>query len=369
MLQKFEETLEDAGEALKMDPKNSQALYWKGIALFYLADFVQAKGSLEESLLCDPAKATRSLWIRKCDAELSGSSLPLSKSDSSAWANWSKGSHRSRGDFGGGAENYVENYDIASNASYDSSNVSWWRADDRWSYGSWGESSNSSRENWAYVTRREWPGWDRSDPWHRWHEDKQGQVQPSGQGERNDGEQGEHPGDSEGEERPKGELPSGKVVSVHEKADKDEEKKVTGKLSTSYPPAFRARQGENYRDWKRSVRFWLHGEGHQLPTSLVGPRVMVQLRDRAAQLVKHLEPEHVDGKGGLEKIFTTLEKSPIVKLSEKHRVDWHRKRLLARAWRATSPEPDYIVTNFKAWMSHSRWVKDSLWGIFLITPV
>lgn len=76
-LGRFEETLEDAGEALKLDPKNSQALYWKGIALFYLADFLQAKSTLEESLLSDPAKATRSLWIRKCDAELSGSSLPL----------------------------------------------------------------------------------------------------------------------------------------------------------------------------------------------------------------------------------------------------------------------------------------------------
>ena len=72
-------------------------------------------------------------------------------------------------------------------------------------------------------------------------------------GEKGDGEA------SEVEDGPKGELPSGRVISVHEKVDKDEEKKVTGKLSTSYPPVFRARQGEGYRDWKRSVRFWMHG--------------------------------------------------------------------------------------------------------------
>ena len=115
---------------------------------------------------------------------------------------------------------------------------------------------------------------------------------------------------------------------MHEKNDKDEEKKVSGKVSSSYPPVFKAKQGESYRDWKRAVKFWLRGEGHQLPHHLVGPRVMVQLRDRAAQLVKHLEPEDVDGKPGLELIFQTLEKSPLIRQSEKHRVDWHRKRLL-----------------------------------------
>lgn len=76
------------------------------------------------------------------------------------------------------------------------------------------------------------------------------------------------------------------------------------------------------------MKFWLKGEGQQLPYNLVGPRVMVQLRERAARLVKHLEPEDVDGRNGLDLIFKTLEHSPLVKQSEKHRVDWHRKRLL-----------------------------------------
>lgn len=35
---------------------------------------------------------------------------------------------------------------------------------------------------------------------------------------------------------------------------------------------------------------------------------MVQLRERAGHLVKHLEPEDVDDKQGLEKIFAVLEK-------------------------------------------------------------
>ena len=56
---------------------------------------------------------------------------------------------------------------------------------------------------------------------------------------------------------------------------------------------------------------------------------MVQLRDRAAQLVKHLEPEDVDGREGLQLIFETLEASPLLKQNEKHRVDWHRRRLLS----------------------------------------
>jgi len=78
-LGRFQETLDDASEALKKEPKCSQALYWKGIALFYLADFVHAKAAMEESQLAakESLKGSRSVWIRKCDAELSGSSLPL----------------------------------------------------------------------------------------------------------------------------------------------------------------------------------------------------------------------------------------------------------------------------------------------------
>ena len=188
---------------------------------------------------------------------------------------------------------------------------------DCWSWDSWDGSSSGSRENWAYVTRRE-PGghWDHSDPWHQWHSGGRGHAHGKGEVRRlaqdqgHDAEPLEHSGESDGGDLPKGDLPSGKVTSVQERADKAEEKKLSGKVSNSYPPVFRARQGENYRDWKRSVKFWLHGEGQQLPTSLVGPRVMVQLRDRAAQLVKHLEPEDVGQKEGLQRIFEDVGEEP-----------------------------------------------------------
>ena len=91
------------------------------------------------------------------------------------------------------------------------------------------------------------------------------------------------------------------------------------------------------------MKFWLRGEGQNLPTSLIGPRVMVQLRERAAQLVKHLEPEDVDGKGGLDLIFQVLEKSPLIRQSEKHRVDWHRKRLLNLSRMAGESLESYIT--------------------------
>lgn len=102
-----------------------------------------------------------------------------------------------------------------------------------------------------------------------------------------------------------------------------------GKPSSSYPPIFRAKQGESYQDWKRAVSFWLGGEGGQIPVSLIGPRIMVQLRDRAAQLVRHLENSDVNGRGGMELIFKTLERSPLVKQLDKHKVDQHRRRLMS----------------------------------------
>ena len=176
--------------------------------------------------------------------------------------------------------------------------------------------------------------WRRSDPWHSWYgtwsRDEPRQAPREGFGVREccGGALRQPSPESAEDEMKQGNLPSGKVQSVHEKADKEEERKGAGKISSSYPPVFKARQGESYREWKRAVKFWLRGEGNALPYHLVGPRVMVQLRERAAQLVKHLEPEDVDGKDGLDRIFEALEKSPLVKQSEKHRVDWHRKRLL-----------------------------------------
>ena len=234
---------------------------------------------------------------------------------------------------GQGHDRQAEMYDMASNAS---SNDSWWQGR-TWSSDSWDGSSGSGRANWVYVSHSGERGqWEHSDPWHWWHGGSgrdqcrvhQGSHECDAvQRDEDVGDQ-PHSAESDGDDHARGGLPSGKVLCVHEKNDKDEEKKTNGKVSSSYPPVFKAKQGESYRDWKRAVKFWLRGEGHQLPHHLVCPRVMVQLRERAAQLVKHLEPEDVDGKPGLELIFQTLEKSPLIRQSEKHRVDWHRKRLL-----------------------------------------
>eukprot|EP00435_Cladocopium_sp_Y103_P055539 s805_g18.t1 len=111
-----------------------------------------------------------------------------------------------------------------------------------------------------------------------------------------------------------GNAPSGEVTSVGNGpgprepggSDDVEDKKYKGKASNSYPPIFRAKPGESYRDWRRSVDFWLGGEGHQIPKEYVGPRIMVQLRDRAAQLVKHLNNADVNKADGMAKIFEAL---------------------------------------------------------------
>ena len=253
--------------------------------------------------------------------------------------------HHGRASGGGGAESF----DIASQDA--SSDASWWQGDS-WHWDSWEGSSNGSRENWVYVGKTEDAPWKKSDPWHNWHgtwfrEDegdrRSGPRDGFGVRDRLGGVLRQPSPESAEEEMKAGNLPSGKVQSVHEKADKEEEKKGAGKISSSYPPVFKARQGENYRDWKRAVKFWLRGEGNALPYHLVGPRVMVQLRERAAQLVKHLEPEDVDGKDGLDRIFMALEKSPLVKQSEKHRVDWHRKRLLTLSRLAGESLESYIT--------------------------
>ena len=135
-----------------------------------------------------------------------------------------------------------------------------------------------------------------------------------------------------------GDLPSGEPTLAGEaSAQRDgeledddgvERKSKAGKPSSSYPPIFRAKIGESYADWKRAVSFWLGGEGNSIPKEYVGPRIMVQLRDRAAQLVKHLTVQDVSGSDGMEKIFKVLEKSPLVKQMDKHRIDQHRRKLM-----------------------------------------
>ena len=70
---------------------------------------------------------------------------------------------------------------------------------------------------------------------------------------------------------------------------------------------------------------------------------MVQLRDRAAQLVKHLNNEDVNRPGGMQKIFDVLERSPLVKQLDKHRIDQQRKKLMALTRFAGESLESYIT--------------------------
>ena len=145
-----------------------------------------------------------------------------------------------------------------------------------------------------------------------------------------------------------GNPPSGEVSSVGDapgprEPGGEDVRKNKGKVSSSYPPIFRAKPGESYRDWRRSVDFWLGGEGHQIPVEYIGPRIMVQLRDRASQLVRHLNNEDVNGADGMARIFSVLERSPIVKQLDKHRIDQHRKRLMSLTRLAGESLESYIT--------------------------
>ena len=101
-----------------------------------------------------------------------------------------------------------------------------------------------------------------------------------------------------------------------------------GKLSSSYPPIFRAKPGESYKEWRRSVDFWLGGEGNAIPAELIRPRIVFQLRDRAGQLVHHLTNADVNKENGMAVITRELEKSPIIRQLDRHKVDQHRKKLM-----------------------------------------
>jgi len=94
------------------------------------------------------------------------------------------------------------------------------------------------------------------------------------------------------------------------------------KVANSYPDGFSGEDGENIREWKRSLQFWIAGEEPSaLPPEVVGPRVMKVLRGKAALICKHLTSEEVAKEGGMELILHTLESSPFIKELEHRRGD------------------------------------------------
>ena len=127
--------------------------------------------------------------------------------------------------------------------------------------------------------------------------------------------------------------------------------KRLGKVSNTYPPVFRAKPTESYLEWRRSVEFWICGEGGHIPSELIGPRMMVQLKDRAAQLVKHLDNKDVNGPNSKDIILKALERSPLIRQLDKHRMDEHRKRLLQlnRVW---GESMESYVTRADIYRSH-----------------
>ena len=271
----------------------------------------------------------------------------------------------------------AEHYDIASETAeswYQGSRPGWragdydgdyaggtWRANENWSWSgsqngwssdSWSSSRGEWRANWEWVERPDpwrewyqghdagWTGWRRD----QWRDGVRGQRQGvchgDGPGEdlRQDGygTQGDVRG--HGRDSPRsigaardisGELPSGESSGVGHRKEMAVAGDRRGKISSSYPPIFRAKPGESFREWKRSVDFWLGGEANQIPPELIGPRLMVQLRDRAGQLVHHLTNADVNGADGMKVIMQVLERSPIIRQLDRHKVDQHRKKLMS----------------------------------------
>ncbi|KAL4230582.1 Suppressor of G2 allele of SKP1 [Mactra antiquata] len=69
-LNRFKEAVEDANEALVLNPNNAKAFLRKGMALFYLEEYQPAKDAFSEGLKIDAEDNNFKTWIRKCEAEL-----------------------------------------------------------------------------------------------------------------------------------------------------------------------------------------------------------------------------------------------------------------------------------------------------------
>ena len=131
--------------------------------------------------------------------------------------------------------------------------------------------------------------------------------------------------------RPRGHIPTGEpsiAGGSGSGATNKAEPLVGNKLSSSYPPIFYARPGESWADYWRTVQFWLASEGRTLPAEVRGPRLMQQLRERAAKIVQHLTVCEVSGENGIEIIKATMEKSPIIKILDTKKVDKRRQKFM-----------------------------------------
>ena len=145
------------------------------------------------------------------------------------------------------------------------------------------------------------------------------------------------PGDPHGPEQDEAEQPqqshgtSSRMASTGGKRD-DGGGGSYLKLHSSFPPAFFAKPGESWKDYWRSVEFWLASEGAHLPSNVRAGRLMQQLKERTGKIVNHLTIEDISGDGGVMKIKEEMEKSPIIRLLEHKEVDRKRQKFMRLAW-------------------------------------
>ena len=105
----------------------------------------------------------------------------------------------------------------------------------------------------------------------------------------------------------------------------------SGKISSTYPPIFYARPGESWEDYWRSVMFWLASEGKSIPAEMRGPRLMQQLRERAAKIVQHLSVDQVSSASGIDIIRKEMERSPIIRILDNKKIDKRRQKFMKLA--------------------------------------
>ena len=101
-----------------------------------------------------------------------------------------------------------------------------------------------------------------------------------------------------------------------------------GTSSFTFPPEFKARPGESWKEYWRSVEFWLASEGVNLPPAVRGSRLMQQMRERAGKILNHLTVSDVATDGGVELIKREMERSPIIRLLEHKEVDRKRQKFM-----------------------------------------
>ena len=267
----------------------------------------------------------------------------MHEADRMSWRSSSgAGSWSDRGNYGGRYEP-DDNWENWSESSY----YSWSRkSDDSWHSGN----SNWSSEYSTWYSDWSWYGGDKGER----HYGRAGDTGDS-TGERDGSAGGEHsmsrssaydtpmegsaqrepqtpispqpPRDADYDNRPSGRVPSGHP-SVAGGSGQEQTVPSHGKIPSSYPPIFYARPGESWEEYWRSVTFWVASEGRSLPKEMQGPRLMQQLRERAAKIVQHLSVEQVSQQDGLDLIRRTIEASPIVKLLDQKRVDRRRQKFM-----------------------------------------